>query len=288
MSKSMQHRCNFTGIEIVEEKGVATKSLQGKTYSLYGDDSDSTRYYDTIRSLTNAFLEYCPDEKKLLTVIQLAEKKKSFRLKHSPSKEDRELISYIRKSLKESLSEYTRQVKQHLKTIPLSQRFDPVIKTNEEQYHLFMIEIELNNRANRHAFKKCAYKFALIAHCLRDFRPDCASENGEIEHECAGCTEDCFINLGSHIMRKYNIHPFISVTMDLKKVFKELKAEHPDIGALGIACVPELVHGIRLCKETGIIPVGIPLDANRCARWMKQAHESSYSIKELEALLGDS
>lgn len=271
----------------MKEKAVKTKGLQGKTYSLYGDDPDSARYYETIRSLTNTFLKHCPDDKKLLMLIQLAEKKKSFRLIHSSSKEDHELISYIRKSLKESLSEYTRQVKPHLKTIPLSQRFDPVIKTNEEQYHLFMIEIELNNRANGHTFKKCAYKFALIAHCLRDFRPDCASETGEIEHECTGCTEDCFIHLGSHIMREYNIHPYISVTMDLKKVFKELKAEHPDIGALGIACVPELVHGIRLCKETGIIPVGIPLDANRCARWMKQAHESSFSVKELEALIGN-
>jgi hypothetical protein len=271
----------------MKEKAVKAKGVQGKTYSLYGDDLDSTRYYDTVRSLTDAFLEHCPDEKKLLTLIQLAEKKKSFRLKHSPSKEDQELISYIRKSLKESLSEYTRQVKQHLKTIPLSQRFDPIIKTNEEQYHLFMIEIELTNRINKHAFRESAYKFALIAHCLRDFRPDCASENGEIEHECAGCTEDCFIHLGSHIMKKYDIYPYISVTMDLKKLFKELKTEHQDIGALGIACVPELVHGMRLCMETGIIPVGIPLDANRCARWMKQAHESSFSIKELEALLGN-
>ena len=88
-------------------------------------------------------------------------------------------------------------------------------------------------------------------------------------------------------MREYNIHPYISVTMDLKKVFKELKSEHSDIGALGIACVPELVHGIRLCTEMDIIPFGIPIDANRCARWMKQAHESSFSIRELEALLAE-
>jgi hypothetical protein len=271
----------------MEERGFKTKGLQGKTYSLYGDSIDSARYYNTIRSLTNAFLQRCPDQKRLLALIQLAEKKRSFRIKRSLSKEDRELISHIRNSLKESLSEYTRQVKQHLKTMPLSQRFDPVIKTNEEQYHLFMVEIELTNRVNEHAFKKSAYKFALIAHCLRDFRPDCASEPGETEDECMGCTEECFIHLGSHIMKKYNIRPYISITMDLKKLFNNLKAEHQDIGALGIACVPELVHGMRLCVETGIIPVGIPLDANRCARWMKQAHESSFSVKELEALLGD-
>jgi hypothetical protein len=42
---------------------------------------------------------------------------------------------------------------------------------------------------------------------------------------------------------------------------------------------------MRLCIKLGIPPVGIPLDANRCARWMKKAHESSFNIKELEKLV---
>jgi hypothetical protein len=73
--------------------------------------------------------------------------------------------------------------------------------------------------------------------------------------------------------------------MDLEKLFKRLKAEHPSIGALGIACVPELVNGMRICINLDIPPVGVPLDANRCARWMKQAYESSFNLKMLEALI---
>jgi hypothetical protein len=42
---------------------------------------------------------------------------------------------------------------------------------------------------------------------------------------------------------------------------------------------------MRLCIKLGIPSVGIPLDANRCARWMKKAHESSFNMKELEMLL---
>jgi hypothetical protein len=43
--------------------------------------------------------------------------------------------------------------------------------------------------------------------------------------------------------------------------------------------------GMRLCLHTGIPPVGIPLNANRCARWMDQAHETSFSLEQLEELL---
>jgi len=106
-----------------------------------------------------------------------------------------------------------------------------------------------------------------------------------MEYVCMGCTEDCFIVSGSQLLKKYAIHPYISITVDQEKLFRRLKAEHPNIGALGIACIPELAQGMRLCIKRGISPVGIPLNANRCARWMKQARESSFSLEELEELV---
>ena len=38
-------------------------TLQGKTYSLYGSDTETDQYYSIIRKLTNLFLTRCPDEK---------------------------------------------------------------------------------------------------------------------------------------------------------------------------------------------------------------------------------
>jgi hypothetical protein len=73
--------------------------------------------------------------------------------------------------------------------------------------------------------------------------------------------------------------------MDLDKLFKKIKSKHESAGALGIACVPELAMGMRLCIKLGIPPIGIPLDANRCARWMKKAHENFFNIQELEKLV---
>jgi len=260
-------------------------TLKGKTYSLYGPYTDTDQYYSVIRNLTNLFLERCPDEKELLIHIQKAGSDNSFINRIKRGRANKSLISFIRDKLKESLSVYTTGVKEHLKTLPLSKRFDEILRTKEFQYHLYMIEIELVNRIYKEPFKHSTYKFSLIAHCLRDFRPRCESVEGNYESVCKGCTKDCFIHLGSILLKKYGIQPYISVSMDLEKLFKKIKNEHQNAGALGIACVPELASGMRLCIKLGIPSVGIPLDANRCARWMRKAHESSFNMKELENLL---
>ncbi len=261
------------------------KAFSGKTYSLYGDTTKTDHYYSTIKDLTDLFLQKCPDEKRLLSQIQKASGYLSFLKKLSGKHVDKPLISFIKKTLRDSVSVYITNVKHHLRTLPLSQRFDSTLRTKEEQYHLYMVEIELVNRIYKEQFKNSEYKFSLIGHCLRDFRPDCRSVPGDIESVCKGCTKECFVNLGSLLLKRYNIHPYISVTMELEKLFKTLKAEHPSISALGIVCIPELVNGMRLCIKLGIPPVGIPLDANRCARWMKKCHESSFNLQELEELV---
>jgi hypothetical protein len=260
-------------------------SLEGKTYTLYGNEIETDHYYRLIGNLTYRFLKKCPDKKDLLLHVQKAGGNSSLIKKLSGKKVDRSLVSYIKETLSNSLSVYTRGVSHHLKSIPVSQKPDPIIKTKEYQYHLHMIEIELINRIYKEEFRRSTYRFALIAHCLRDFRPECRAVSGDYESVCKGCTKDCFIHLGSMLLKTYDIHPYISLSMDLDKLFKQIKSEHGSAGALGIACVPELAMGMRLCIKLGIPPVGIPLDANRCARWMKKAHESSFNIKELEKLV---
>ena len=260
------------------------RPVQGKTYSLFAESSDSEPYFAEIKRLADLFLQRCPDANRLLRLIQKAGKK-TFPLGRKVSRADRELIRFIKDTLWQSLSIYTREVASHLQSLPLAKRVDETLTTTEEQYHLYMLEIELVNRIYKEDFKRADYKFALIAHCLRDFRPECLAEKGDIEAVCQGCTEDCLINLASVLLKKYDIEPYISVEREQERLFKQLKRQHPSIGALGIACVPELAHGMRLCISTGIPPVGIPLNANRCARWMSQAHETSFNLEQLEELL---
>ena len=258
--------------------------VQGKTYSLFAVGDDSECYFAEIKRLADVFLRRCPDERRLLGLIQTVGKK-PFLLGSKTTGADGKLRQFVREALRESLSIYTRNVSNHLKSLPEAQRSDSTLATPEERYHLYMLEIELVNRISRAEFKRSEYKFALIAHCLRDFRPDCRSVKGDIEAVCQGCTEDCFIRLGSVLLEKYGIKPYISVEMDQEKLFRRLKREHPSIGALGIACIPELAMGMRLCLRAGIPPVGIPLNANRCARWMSQAYETSFNLEQLDELL---
>jgi hypothetical protein len=259
------------------------KAVSGKTYSLFGIDTSTDLYFRTIRAIVESLLSHCPDQRSLLLHVQKAG---GMRFKkgsgHTPN---HGLIGHIRKTLHDALQPYTLAVKEHLESISLSQRFDKTIRTQEDEYHLYMLEIELVNRIYREAFRKSEYKFALLPHCLRDFRSHCDSVPGDMEYVCMGCTEECFIRLGSQIFKKYGIQPYISITIDQEKLFRRLKAEHPNIGAFGIACIPELAQAMRLCISLGISPIGIPLSANRCARWMKQAYETSFSLEELEELV---
>ncbi len=258
--------------------------VQGKTYSLFAEGDDSERYYAEIKRLAEVFHQRCPDEKRLLGLIQKAGKSSGL-LGLKTTRADRKTLQFVRETLRQSLSIYTRKVSNHLKSLPLAKRTDSTLTTTEEKYHLYMLEIELVNRIHREEFKRAEYKFALIAHCLRDFRPGCRSVRGDIEAVCRGCTEDCYIRLGSVLLEKYGIKPYISVEMDQVRLFKKLKQEHPSLGALGIACIPELAMGMRLCLRLDIPPVGIPLNANRCARWMSQAHETSFNLEQLDELL---
>jgi hypothetical protein len=269
----------------VERDKGNNKVMRGKTYSLFGSHTSTRLYYATARHIVDELSLECPDAGKLLCYLRKAGKARSLFQKRFRKDHDAAFIAIIRRKAGDMLSEYTTGVSDHLRTLSFSQRFEETLRTTEEQYHLFMLEIELTNRMYRDAFKRSRYKFSLLPHCLRDFRPECKSVPGDIESICKGCTRDCFVNLGRIALEKHGVKPYISTTIDQDKLFRKLKADHPSIGALGIACIPELARGMRLCIKLGIPPLGIPLDANRCARWMKKTRESSFSLRELEALL---
>jgi Protein of unknown function DUF116 len=189
------------------------KSVQGKTYSLFDGQGGSEGYFAEIKRLADIFLQRGPETGKLLGLIRKAGKR-PYLLGIKTSRAERQLLDFVRETLRQAFSIYTQKVSEHLQTLPPARRTDPTLTTTEEQYHLYMLEIELVNRIYRDQFKRAEYKFALLAHCLRDFRPACESVQGDIEAVCRGCTEDCLIHLGSVLLEKYGIKPYISVEMD--------------------------------------------------------------------------
>jgi hypothetical protein len=126
--------------------------VSGKTYTLFGGDSSTDQYFSVIRAIADSLSAACPDQGVLLHHVQMAG---GLRLGKRPSSgRDDTLITLIRETLERTLHPYTRAVKEHLRSMPLSQRFDKIIRTREEKYHLYMIEIELVNRLYGMTFEK--------------------------------------------------------------------------------------------------------------------------------------
>ena len=256
----------------------------GRTYTLTDHKGDSTRYHNLVRDLADRILEVEPGETALREKIRNASTWIGV-LKPSPGSWRR--VRKILQDLDGALTPFLDGIDEHLRSLSVSDRFDPTIRTGRKQYLLYMLEIELTNRINRESFFKAPWRMALIAHCLRDFREHCRSKPGDMEDECTHCDPGCYVNTGSELLKRYHVHPYISVSMDHRRLFKQLKVTHPDMGVLGIACVPELVMGMRLCEGLDIPAVGVPLDANRCSRWLGECKETTYNLEELERLIKD-
>jgi hypothetical protein len=163
---------------------------------------------------------------------------------------------------------------------------DRRLRTTEEQYHLHMLEIELVNRVHRDRFLRSDFRIALLPHCLRDVRRECRSVPGDLDSVCAGCSETCFLQRVSAILLESGVHPYIWRNAELSTLFRRLEGRGA-FGVLGIACIPELAWGMRACRKRKIPVVGIPLDANRCMRWMGRFEETSVNLKRLGELVND-
>jgi hypothetical protein len=158
---------------------------------------------------------------------------------------------------------------------------DGVLSFTEEQYHLAMLEIELMNREYSARFRNASRKLAFLPHCLRDLEADCRAAPRDIDYACRACSHICNVNAVSTLLRQHGIEPYIWMQANLKSLFRKLKDAEGGLGVMGVACVPELVRGMRMCVKLGIPVVGIPLNANRCARWMGEFHPTSVELEEV-------
>lgn len=259
--------------------------VYGKTYSLFGQADSTNEYYETIRLLADKILEKEPDLRKLLKIISGYSSRKGA-LRNLFRKESSEiLISFIISLTDNHLKLYTKNTEEHLKTLTSPKRIDRRLATSREQYHLYMLEIELTNRLFADDFRKADRKIALMPYCLQDFSVDCQSEKEGFDFRCRHCSLMCFQNHASDILRSHDIEPYIWTAGDMKKLAKYTLKEKRSFSVLGIACIPELMWGMRNCRKNNIPVVGIPLNANRCVRWYGEFFPNSIDLKELEKLV---
>ena len=124
-------------------------NVAGKTYSLFGSGPSTANYYRKISTLADRLLELKPDILDLIRTLEQASGKKRFLKKQlrisSPSKSD--FIHLVATAAREVLAPHTVLVNAHLKELSYLKRWDGTLFTSEEQYHLYMLLIELANRA---------------------------------------------------------------------------------------------------------------------------------------------
>lgn len=260
-------------------------SIKGKTYSLFGDSDSTTGYYETIRMLADKVLAINPNIPYLIETIRKFSSKKRILKKSIIIKDSANPMVTILNLIDPFLKKYTVNTEEHLKTLPLSKFWDRRLATSREQYHLYMLEIELTNRLFITEFKSSDKKIALMPYCLQDFAVNCKSEKSDFDYQCKHCSPRCFQNFASEILKSNHIEPFIWMDGNMRRLAKYTLKEKLTFGILGIACIPELTWGMRNCRRNNIPVVGIPLNANRCVRWFGRFFPNSIDLAELEKLL---
>jgi hypothetical protein len=261
-------------------------SLVGKTYSLYGAGSNSDAFYQQLRIVSDNCLAHTGSIEDLISVVRKLSKNKRRLKTIAKATTNSTIESFLVHKLHTEFSPFTISAAAHLKGLRLSGRLDRTLSTSVEQHHLYMLEIELQNRVNSRLFRDCDTKLAFLPHCLRDLTAECQSAKRGEDYVCKACSKVCNINAVSKGLRRHGIQPYIWMTANLRLLLKRLRKEGRHPGILGIACIPELVSGMRLCVDAGVPVVGIPLDANRCARWWGEFYHNTVNLQQLEKLLG--
>ncbi|MCW8961805.1 MAG: DUF116 domain-containing protein [Ignavibacteriaceae bacterium] len=259
--------------------------IVGKTYTLYGDQDISDYFYEDLIEVTDSILKKVESKLNLIDFLRKnSGNKRSLRkeIKINPGKT---LLDNILNLTENTLSKYFTDLDSHLKNLTLSEKCGSTLATSREQYLLYMLEIELVNRVNKDKFNLAEMKFAFLPHCLHDLDKDCLSAFDGTDYVCKSCSKNCSINLVSKLIKLRDIKAYIWREADLKKIFKLAKSSGQSISAFGVACIPELVNGLRLCAKYDVSAIGVPLDANRYVRWMGDFYPNSVNQKKILSLL---
>jgi hypothetical protein len=259
--------------------------IEGKTYTLFGSSDSTAEYYETISDLADRVSAMEPDTSVLIQKLQRISVRKRSLKRALKKKREGSLMDEILNLIDPYLSKYTTSTEEHLKHIQFSKLWDRRIATTREQYHLYMLEAELTNRLNRVEFRKAELKVALLPYCLQDFTKECKSEKLGFDYQCRHCSVGCYQNYTSKILKANDIEPYIWQSGNMKKLAKEALTENKKFAVLGIACIPELINGMRVCRKNNIPVVGLPLNANRCIRWFGKFYPNSVDLDELSRLL---
>lgn len=255
--------------------------VKGKTYSLFGDSDSTEGYFRVLDELLDELIPEIGFSEYLLDFIQRRNSLSRFSIRYKASTQQ-EFFHRI----KSKLDIFVPKLSDHLKGLSYWNKInDHKLGFREDQYYFSMLEIALLNRLNKQKFLKTNYRIALLPHCLKDLNANCKSKYDGFDMICRNCSKECFINHVSGILKQHQVMPYIWMRSNFKKLGKKLKNENKTLGIVGIACIPELINGMRKCQKYKIPVLGLPLNANRCARWFDEFHNNSVNLRQLDNLI---
>ena len=168
--------------------GLNYKPIEGKTYSLFANNTTTAPYYSLIKKYCDSLQEIAPIPLILETIRKYSSKKKY--LKKLVLKNGNSLISHCINLINNELKQFTKKTESHLMEISAYKFWDRRLSTSEEQYHLYMLEIELTNRLNKIAFLECDRKISLQPYCLQDFSVECNASINGLDYQCRHCSKN--------------------------------------------------------------------------------------------------
>ncbi len=261
--------------------------VYGRTYSLFGKDTVTQPFYRRISCLTDEILSHLSvtEDLALALIQRLGRKRRN--LKAAASRPDgHSLATVLLQRMDRELGEFLPGLQQHLREVSIHKLItDKELFISKEQYFLYMVEFELVNRIHKKGFQEADFRIALLPYCLKDTQTDCKARPDEIDYVCRGCLKSCYINRVGRVLKDHGVHPYIWSRGSLKTMFGKLSRRHGRIGVLGIACLVELIRGMRFCMKARLPVMGIPLNANRCSRWMGELYDTSVDLVALEKIL---
>jgi hypothetical protein len=252
--------------------------LVGKTYTLHGRAATSDEYFRQVDALLDACLRRWPGPALLAELVRASTSER--RLRRAARQVDSP-VSFVCAQAEERLGDCFLDVAAHRASLSVADRCSRTLTMTREQYLLCAVEVELRNRLDFAGFAQCSERLALLPHCLRDLAADCRARPRGSDTTCMACSASCYLNQVSRLLRRHRVEPYIWMTANLGRLLRD----QPGLGLLGIACIPELVRGMRRCARAGVPVLGLPLDANRCARWLGEFHANSVNLARLETLL---
>jgi hypothetical protein len=257
--------------------------VAGKTYSLYGESVTTEAYYAVAGGIAETARLRTEDPAGLLEAIARAGRSRRA-ARHAAAVAGSD-VAVVFGEAATRLGTLFEGAVRHRATLPVTDRCSATLAMSFEQYLFAAIEIELRNQLNSARFRVCAEKLAFLPHCLRNLDAVCAAKPHGLDVVCRACSDACYVNAASRVLRRHHVQPYLWMNANLGRLLREKATSPTALGVLGIACIPELVAGMRVCAGAGVPVLGLPLDANRCARWFGEFRPNTVNLGRLEALL---